>query len=596
MVNHLKNEKKKGPNKILIVVLIFLISFAISFGTEMISYKSHQEASVDNGLDTTEMAYTEFIQELENGNVEKANLSLSSPSFVFYLKGDETPYATSNPGTEDFKEKLLLNGVNVNDKTYLENEKNNSSPYAMLLSVASSLFSSALLTIMVLLFASMISSMNIFEQKSKEKAKKVSFADIIGLDEIKNDLLFIVSLMKNNAVNSKVRIPKGILLEGPPGNGKTMLAQAIATEAGVNFLAINASDLSDKFLGGTGKAIRKVFDKAKHNAPCVLFIDEIDAIGAKRIQNPQDSIDKELNGVINTLLTKLDGVSECTGVTVIAATNMASSLDPALIRPGRFDKQFYIPNPDSDARKDLLANYLDDREKEKYNYEKLSAETRGCSCAEIENIVNEAKLIVIKENIDELDELVIIQAIKQFRLKGLSKVNAKLSSKEKETIAIHEAGHAIAGHFFANKTIAEISICPTTSGAGGYTQTESKGNENLIYSDEVFGDVVMLLGGKAAESVILGGAEKISLGSDEDINVATRLAMGYVKFQSGIDYSQFGDSGTSELMKEAKKVLDAAYEKAIETVTAFKEKALLISCELIKSENISGEEFLTLIK
>ena len=132
--------------------------------------------------------------------------------------------------------------------------------------------------------------------------------------------------------------------------------------------------------------------------------------------------------------------------------------------------------------------------------------------------------------------------------------------------------------------------------AGGYTQTESKGNENLIYSDEVFGNIVMLLGGKAAESVILGGAEKISLGSDEDINVATRLAMGYVKFQSGIDYSQFGDSGTSELMKEAKKVLDAAYEKAIETVTAFKEKVLLISCELVKNENISGEHFLTLIK
>ena len=151
MVNHLKNEKKKGPYKILIVVLIFLISFAISFGAELISYKSHQEASVDNGLDTTEMAYTEFIQALESGNVEKANLSLSSPSFVFYLKSDETPYVTSNPGTQDFKEKLLLNGVNVNDKTYLENEKNNSSPYAMLLSVASSLFSSALLTIMVLL-------------------------------------------------------------------------------------------------------------------------------------------------------------------------------------------------------------------------------------------------------------------------------------------------------------------------------------------------------------------------------------------------------------------------------------------------------------
>ena len=243
----------------------------------------------------------------------------------------------------------------------------------------------------------------------------------------------------------------------------------------------------------------------------------------------------------------------------------------------------------------MLAHYLNDGEKGKYNYEKLASKTRGCSCAEIENIVNESKLIALKENQAELDESSIIKAIRHFHLKGISKDNITLSEKEKETISIHEAGHAIVGHYFANKKIDEISICPTTSGAGGYTQTEPKGNDNLIYFDEVFGDIVMLLGGKAAESVMLGGAEKISLGSDEDINIATRLAMGYVKFQSGIDYSQFGDSGTSELMKEAKKVLNAAYEKAIETVTAFKEKAILISSELIKSENMSGERFLELV-
>ena len=595
MVKHLKHERKKGPNKILIAVLIFLATFAISMGAEIISLKSHQDASVDSGLDTTEMAYTEFIQELENGNVEKANLSVSSASVVFYLKNDETPYMTSNPGTVDFKEKLLLSGVDVNDKTYLENDQNNASPYALLLKVATNLFSSALLTVMILLLFSMLSAMNIFEKKSKEKAKKVSFADIIGLDEIKNELLFIVTLMKNNISGTNIRIPKGILLEGPPGNGKTMLAQAIATEAGVNFLAINASDMSDKYLGGTGKAIRRVFDKAKHNAPCVLFIDEIDAIGARRVQNPEDAIDKELNGVINTLLTKLDGVSECAGVTVIAATNMASALDPALIRPGRFDKQFYIPNPDSDARKALFANYLNDSAKEKYDYDNLASKTRGCSCAEIENIVNEAKLIVLKEDIGELDESSIIQAIKQFRLKGLSKGNAKLSSKEKETIAVHEAGHAIVGHYFANKIIGEISICPTTSGAGGYTQAESKGNDNLIYSDEIFGNIVMLLGGKAAESVLLGGSDKISLGSDEDIDIATKFAKEYTKFKCGIDYSQFGDSGASELMKESKLVLDQAYEQAVETVTEFKDKVNLISCELMKNENMSGEQFEELV-
>lgn len=596
MIKQIKNEKKKEPNKFFIAILIFLILFLISFGIKLISYKSYQEATVDNGLDTEEMLYTEFIKELESNNVEKATFSQVSSTFVFYLKGDETPYITSNTGKDDFKEMLLLNGVVVNDTTYLENEKNNASPYALISSAASSLLGAALITIILLMVFSMLSSFNVFERKNPEKVKNVSFNNIIGLDEIKKELLFIVSLMKNNVENSNVRIPKGILLEGPPGNGKTMLAQAIATEANVNFLAVNASDLTNKFLGETGKSIRRVFEKAKHNAPCVLFIDEIDAIGSKRSKTPEDAVDKELNGVINTLLTKLDGISDCSGVTVIAATNMASSLDSALVRPGRFDKHFYIPNPDATARKDLLAYYLDDGEKEKYNYENLASKTRGCSCAEIENIVNESKLIVLKENQAELDEFSIIKAIRHFHLKGISKDNIMLSEKEKETISIHEAGHAIVGHYFANKKISEISICPTTSGAGGYTQTEPKGNDNLIYSEEVFGDIVMLLGGKAAESVMSGGFDKVSLGSDEDINIATRLAMGCVKFQSGIDYSQFGDSGTSELMKEAKNILDVAYEKAVETVTMFKEKLILISSELIKNENISGEQFLILIK
>ena len=433
MIKQIKNEKKKGPNKFLILVLIFLISFAASFGSELMSYKSHQDSAVDNGLNTKEMAYTEFIKELEHNNVEKATISLSSPTFVFYLNGDETPYISSNPGTEDFKEKLLLSGVSINDTTYSVSEKK-SSPYVLLTTAASCLLTSALFSIMTLLLFSMLKSFNIFEKKSVEKAKKVSFNNIIGLDEIKKELLFIVSLMKNNVANSNVRIPKGILLEGPPGNGKTMLAQAIATEANVNFLAINASDLTDKFLGETGKSVRKLFDKAKQNAPCVLFIDEIDAIGSKRSKAPEDAIDKELNGIINTLLTKLDGVSDCSGVTVIAATNMASSLDPALVRPGRFDKHFYIPNPDATARKELLAHYLGDGEKGKYNYENLASKTRGCSCAEIENIVNESKLIALKEKQNELYESSIIKAIRHFHLKGFSKDNVSLSEKEKETI------------------------------------------------------------------------------------------------------------------------------------------------------------------
>lgn len=362
------------------------------------SFYTYKDTAVDSGIETQNMPYTDFVLELENNNVKKATLSQTSSTFVFYLKNDETPYLTSNPETKDFKEKLLLNGVELNDLSYARVQKLNSNPYLLLTDVGTSLLSAMMITLMTILCITILRSFNAFERKTAEKAKKVSFDSIVGLDEIKSELLFIVSLMKENKVNGDLRIPKGVLLEGPPGNGKTMLAQAIATEADVNFIAVNASDLTDKFLGETGKSVRKLFDEAKRNAPCVLFIDEIDAIGSKRMESAEDAVDKELNGVINTLLTKLDGITDSEGVTVVAATNMASSLDNALVRPGRFDKHFYIPNPDSSARKRLLSNYLNDKSGQRFNYGKLAAMTRGCSCSEIENIVNESKLISLKDN------------------------------------------------------------------------------------------------------------------------------------------------------------------------------------------------------
>lgn len=595
MVKNLRNEKKKGPYKKILFVVVFILMFATTFGTKVISYITRQESSVDAGLETKDVSYTEFIKNLEEDKVEKAILSKNASSFVFYLKDDETPYMTSDPGTEAFKETLLLGGVTVEDLTFAEQEKNDSSPYLFLTEFVSSLLMSFMTTLAILVFLHMLKGTSLFKKQVNEKAKEVSFTNIIGLDEIKSELLFIVSLMKNPPDGSDVRIPKGILLEGPPGNGKTMLAQAIATEADVNFISINASELTDKFVGETGKSVRRLFDKAADNAPCVLFIDEIDAIGSKRTEDAEDAVDKELNGVINTLLTKLDGVTATTGVTVIAATNMASSLDPALVRPGRFDKRFYIPNPHASARKELLANYLKDSEKREYNYDKLVALTRGCSCSEIENIVNETKLIALKEKAPKIDESHLVKAIRQSQMKGLSLGKPELTKKDKKTVAIHEAGHAIVGHYFAKQKIDEISICPTTSGAGGYTQIVSKDCDNMAYSEEVFGKIVMLLAGKAAERIAFDSEEKISLGADHDIDKATRFATGYVKFKNGMNYNQFGDAGATELMKETKKILDEAYEKAVETARAHKDKMLLVAKALEEAETLSGERFLEII-
>ena len=596
MVKHLKNEKKKGPNKIFLFILVFVLVFGSSFGAKLVSYFSYQKSSVEADSNTNEMGYTEFLQKLEENKVETATFSNSAATFVFSLKDDETSYITDNPGTEEFKETLLLNGVTVTDITYSNRDTYNSSPYLLLSDIFSSLFSAFLTTSLLFILVYMLSSSTMFlKSQGNEKAKEVSFSSIIGLDEIKSELLFIVSLMKNQPTDSTVRIPKGILLEGPPGNGKTMLAQAIATEAGVNFISINASELTDKFLGETGKSVRKIFEKAAENAPCVLFIDEIDAIGSKRTEGADDAVDKELNSVINTLLTKLDGVSVTTGVTVIAATNMASSLDPALIRPGRFDKRFYIPNPNATARKDLFATYLSDAEKQGYNYDKLAAMTHGCSCSEIENIVNESKLIALKENVQKVDETHLVKAIRQFQMKGLSREETVLTDRDRKTVAIHEAGHAIVGHYFSNQEIDEISICSTTSGAGGYTQTVPTDCDNLAYSEEVFGKIVMLMAGKAAEYIASGSNEKISFGSNNDIDEATKLATIFVKFKSGMNYAQFGEAAIPELMQETKKILDEAYEQAVSTAQEFKDKMLLVAKELEEAKNLSGERFLEII-
>ena len=596
MIKKLKNKKRKRPNKFVIIAIIFAVSFAISFGMKLKSFYAYQNTVVDSGLETKRMDYTGFLHELENQNVEKATISQYSSTFVFYLKNDATPYLTSNPETKDFKEKLLLSGVELNDLTYSTSQKSNNSAYLLLSYAATSLLVAAIISIIILLCVTMLKSFNLSDRETVEKAKKVSFENIIGLDEIKSELLFIVSLMKENKTHSDVRIPKGILLEGPPGNGKTMLAQAIATETDVNFIAVNASDLTNKYIGETGKSIRRFFDEAKRNAPCVLFIDEIDAIGSKRTESTEYAVDKEFNGIINTLLTKLDGITDSEGVTVIAATNMASSLDAALVRPGRFDKHFYIPNPDSAARKNLLSNYLNDETKERFNYGKLSAMTRGCSCSEIENIVNEAKLISIKENKGTIEEQDIVKAIRQFQLKGLAKNNNILTDAEKETVSVHEAGHAIVGHFFSKQRISEISICQTTSGAGGYTQTENNGVDNLSYANEVFGNITMLLGGKAAEQIMLENSSGVSLGSENDINEATRLASRYVKFTSGIDYCQFGQSGVSELLKAAKEIIDKAYKQALETVIAHKESVISVANELKRNESICRSRFLEIIE
>ena len=536
--------------------------------------------------DAKETGYNEFMSLLDDGKVEKVEFE-ENDTVLFHLKDDETSYRTDDPKTDDFRERLLAAGATI------EREEKSVIGKIMTLLFRIMLILSTLSIAGLLLLRRLdeIGEDSLFG--SDASAKKVSFDDIIGLDEVKEDLLFLVTQMKENS-DPSVRLPKGILLEGEPGNGKTMLAQAIATEADVNFISFNASDMMTKFYGETGRKVRKAFDEAKSSAPCILFIDELDSLGAKR-GDASDAPEKEMNSIVATFLSKLDGVSELSGVVVIAATNRADSLDPALIRSGRFDRRFVITNPDKESRQKLVSHYIGSFVVDAtVDPSVIAGETRSCSCSDIENIVNEAKLNAYKNGRKTLsgDDFETVMTNRQLR--GFTRKEPIFSERDKETAAYHEAGHAIVGKFFAKKKVLGISVRSTTSGAGGYTRFGDDGTHEMAYADEVFANIVTLLGGRCAEMLKYGNGS-VSFGADHDITEATKLAAVYVKAHDGIDYSVFSDVGNNELITSVKNVLRSASDEATCILEEHKNKLTLVAGVLASETELSGKQFDKLI-
>ena len=423
----------------------------------------------------------------------------------------------------------------------------------------------------------------------------VSFEDIIGLDEIKDDIAFYVSLLANNVQEENEErdyVPHGILLEGPPGNGKTMLAKALAREANINFIAINSSEIESPFVGISSQTIKNTFDIAKENAPCIVFFDEIDAIGCHRVHNVQSAVDKEENATLTTLLNQLDGFRELKGVMVIAATNMASCLDPALLRPGRFDKRYTIGNPDYHTRIQLFEKLSRRFEiRESLDISRFATKTYGFNCAQINNVVNEAKLIALKEERAELTPQDFDKAITQIQIHGVEKKEYDVSEFDKRTAAYHEAGHAIIGYYKKDKIVSQISIKPTTSGAGGFTLIEESEQNNLKPIKSIKDRITILYGGRAAEAKLYGGIENASKGSSQDIQYATSLAAECVGFDNGIDYSAFGEVGLKEVMEESKRILDVAWTEAQEIVNKHWSALEEVAGELMKCETVSADRF-----
>ena len=436
-----------------------------------------------------------------------------------------------------------------------------------------------------------------------ERKSKVKFDDIAGLEEEKEELVEIVDFLKKpkKYLEMGAKIPRGVLLYGKPGTGKTLIAKAIAGEANVPFISMSGSEFIEMFAGLGASRVRKLFEKARKLAPCIVFIDEIDAIGSRRTSN--SGAETENNQTLNQLLVEMDGFSSEETIIVLAATNRPEMLDKALLRPGRFDRQVTIPTPDLKGREEILKIHAKDKKfAEDVTFEGIAEDTSGFTGAELANILNEAALIATKREHTEIQKIDIEDAVKKVTV-GLEKHSRVVSDKDKRLTAYHEAGHAIVSQFLPTQTaVKEVSIIPRGM-AGGYTMYKSDEDKYYISKTEMEEKLVALLGGRAAEKIALND---ISTGASNDLEVATQIARDMIivygmndrigpislKNDNGeYDLQMYGEHMGDAIGEEVKKLIDNAYITAQNILKENMDKLHQIAEVLIEKEKVNEEEF-----
>lgn len=444
-----------------------------------------------------------------------------------------------------------------------------------------------------------------------ENKVKITFSDVAGLEEAKEEVKEIVEFLKTPKKFTDLggKIPKGALLVGPPGTGKTLLAKAVAGEAEVPFFTLSGSDFVEMFVGVGAARVRDLFKQAKEKAPCIVFIDEIDAIGRSRGKGQMPGSNDERENTLNSLLVEMDGFSTDAGVIILAATNRPDVLDSALLRPGRFDRQISIDKPDIIGREAIFKVHLEPLKKaDDVDPKKLAAQTPGFAGAEIANVCNEAALIAARKNKKAVDMKDFQDAIDRV-IGGLEKKNKLISPDEKKIVAFHEAGHAVAGWFLEHADpLVKVSIVPRGVAALGYAQYLPK--EQFLYqTDQLVDEMCMALGGRAAEDIVFG---KISTGALSDLERITKMAysivtvygmnekIGNISFydskQSDYNFTKPYSDSTAELIdKEVKALIDKAYKRTKDLLESKREELNIIANELLDKEIIFQSDLERLI-
>ncbi len=441
---------------------------------------------------------------------------------------------------------------------------------------------------------------------------KMKFTDVAGLDEEKEDLEEIVDFLKNakKYVDVGARIPKGVILVGPPGTGKTLLAKAIAGEAGVPFFSISGSDFVEMFVGVGASRVRDLFEEAKKNAPCIVFIDEIDAVARRRGTGMGGGHD-EREQTLNQLLVEMDGFGVNEGIIVLAATNRVDILDPAIMRPGRFDRKVAVGTPDIKGRREILGVHSRNKPlAEDVDLDEVSKSTAGFTGADLENLMNEAAIKAAKTG----RKFIKMSDIRESFLKvgvGAEKKSKVVSDKEKRITAFHESGHAILHYILPDiDPVNTVSIIPTGLGAGGYTMSMPEEDVMFETRGRMLNEIVAILGGRAAESIVL---DDITTGASSDIKKATQIARNMVIRYGMSDnigaicYNDEGDevfigrdlahtrgyseSTASKIDDEVKYIIDTCYEKAVKLINENRDKLDACAQLLLEKERINREEF-----
>ena len=587
------NDNNKKSN------IAFIIGVAIIIGLALAGILFFMNYNKKN--DNKDFSYTELLTSINEGTIEKIEMTEGSNTAKVKLVNEDKEKNVLIPSVDSFIELVQNKSENGTQINLIQKERN---VFITILRTLISFLPTIILVVLVL----MVFKMQGLGEKGKvydseTQKTKIKFDDVAGLDEEKQEMIEIVDFLKHPKKFTEMgaKVPRGVLLCGNPGTGKTLIAKAIAGEANVPFISMSGSEFIEMFAGLGASRVRKLFEKARKAAPCIVFIDEIDAIGSRRTSS--SGAETENNQTLNQLLVEMDGFDTEESIIVLAATNRPEMLDKALLRPGRFDRQITVGLPDLNGREAILNIHAKGKKfAGDVNLRSIAEDTAGFTGAELANILNEAAIIATIRERESITNKDIEDALKKITV-GLEKHNRVISEKDKKRTAVHEAGHAIVSHFLeTQKDIKEISIIPRGM-AGGYTMYKSNEDKAYISKTEMEEKLIALMGGRAAEKLAL---EDISTGASNDLEVANEIAKNMVTVYGMSDIvgpihinlekdpyqlELLGDKYTDLIGKEIKALVDDAYLKA-QTILANNMKALdVVSGELLEKEVLSAERF-----